>query len=87
MAVMSETLAFTSVGHLRPLDVQRDLLAVADLIELCFASTMDADGEQYLRQMRRAARDINFFHWAPGTRWNVFPCLYLDTFGKKAAGW
>ena len=66
MAVISETLAFTSTGHLRPLDAQRDLLAVADLIELCFASTMDADGEQYLRQMRRAARDISLFRWSPG---------------------
>ena len=38
---------------------------VADLIELCFASTMDPDGEQYLRQMRSAARDASFLRWAP----------------------
>ncbi len=65
MAVIAETASFTTPSHLRPLDVQRDLLAVADLIELCFASTMDADGEQYLRQLRHAARDASFLRWAP----------------------
>jgi len=68
MAVIAKAASFSSssISHLRPLDVQRDLLAVADLIELCFASTMDADGEQYLLQMRRAAGDAGFLRWAPG---------------------
>jgi ribosomal protein S18 acetylase RimI-like enzyme len=67
MAVIAKTAAFSSSApsHLRPLDIQHDLLAVADLIELCFSSTMDADGEQYLLQMRRAARDASFLRWAP----------------------
>ncbi len=65
MAVIAETASYSSSSHIRPLDIQRDLLAVADLIELCFASTMDPDGEQYLHQMRRAARDVNFLRWAP----------------------
>ncbi len=66
MAVIAKTVSFAaSSGHLRPLDIQRDLLAVADLIELCFASTMDPDGEQYLRQLRNAARDASFLRWAP----------------------
>jgi len=66
MAVIAKTVSFTaSPGHLRPLDIQHDLLAVADLIELCFASTMDPDGEQYLRLMRSAARDTSFLRWAP----------------------
>jgi ribosomal protein S18 acetylase RimI-like enzyme len=67
MAVIAKTSAISSIApnHLRPLDLQRDLLAVADLIELCFASTMDPDGEQYLIQMRRAARDASFLRWAP----------------------
>lgn len=42
--------------NLRPFDIRRDLLAVADLVELCFAETLDADGRLYIRRMRRAAR-------------------------------
>ncbi|MEX2162149.1 MAG: GNAT family N-acetyltransferase [Anaerolineales bacterium] len=43
---------------LRPFDLRGDLLAVADLVELCFADTLDADGRLYIRQMRNAARGI-----------------------------
>lgn len=50
--------------HLRPLNVLRDLSAVADLIELCFMPTMDNDGQRYLSDMRRASRDDSFLHWA-----------------------
>src|SRR5215208_4430886 len=50
--------------HLRPLNVLRDLSAVADLIELCFSSTMDNDGQRYLSDMRRASRDDSFLNWA-----------------------
>lgn len=42
--------------HIRPLNVLRDLSAVADLIELCFSPTMDHDGQRYLSDMRRASR-------------------------------
>ncbi len=41
----------------RPLNVLRDLQQVADLIELCFHKSMDRDGESYVREMRRAARE------------------------------
>lgn len=51
-------------SHLRPLDVRRDLLSVANLIELCFASTMDPDGKEYLRQLRRLAQDEHLVRWA-----------------------
>ncbi len=51
-------------GHMRPLSVFRDLPAVADLIELCFASTMDPDGRSYVDQMRRSGRDSHFLNWA-----------------------
>src|SRR5690349_9944623 len=44
-------------SHLRPLSVFRDLPAVADLIELCFSSTMDSDGRRYIQDMRRAGHD------------------------------
>jgi ribosomal protein S18 acetylase RimI-like enzyme len=50
--------------QLRALNVFRDLPAVADLIELCFNSTMDGDGRQYIADMRRASRDDGFLHWA-----------------------
>lgn len=50
--------------HVRPLNVLRDLPRVADLIELCFASSMDNEGQSYVRQMRRASRDASFMRWA-----------------------
>jgi ribosomal protein S18 acetylase RimI-like enzyme len=50
--------------HIRPLNVLRDLSAVADLIELCFSSTMDNDGQRYLSDMRRASHDDSFLNWA-----------------------
>ena len=50
--------------HLRALNILRDLPAVADLIELCFASTMDSEGQRYVQDMRRAGRDESFLHWA-----------------------
>ena len=50
--------------QLRPLNVLKDLSAVADLIELCFSPTMDNDGQRYLSDMRRASRDSGFLRWA-----------------------
>ena len=50
--------------HIRSINVLRDLPAVADLIELCFAPTMDGDGQRYLADMRRASREDNFSRWA-----------------------
>ena len=41
--------------NLRALNVLRDLPQVADLIELCFHQSMDRDGENYVREMRRAS--------------------------------
>jgi GNAT superfamily N-acetyltransferase len=50
-------------GHLRKLDVRRDLEAVADLVEVCFADTLDADGRRYLRQMRDTAQRSQLLRW------------------------
>ena len=50
--------------NIRPLNMLRDLPAVADLIELCFSSTMDNDGQRYLSDMRRASHDDSFLNWA-----------------------
>jgi ribosomal protein S18 acetylase RimI-like enzyme len=50
--------------HLRAMNMFRDLSAVADLIEVCFADTMDNDGQRYIADMRRASRDNGFLQWA-----------------------
>ena len=50
--------------HIRSMNMFRDLPAVADLIEVCFADTMDNDGQRYIADMRRASRDDSFLHWA-----------------------
>lgn len=50
--------------NLRPLGILRDLPPVADLIEQCFAASMDGDGQRYLQDMRRAGNDTAFLQWA-----------------------
>ncbi|HEY6072513.1 MAG TPA: GNAT family N-acetyltransferase, partial [Anaerolineales bacterium] len=50
--------------NLRPLNILRDLPAVADLIELCFSDTMDREGQRYVQDMRRAGMDDRFLRWA-----------------------
>ncbi|MDX1377337.1 MAG: GNAT family N-acetyltransferase [Anaerolineales bacterium] len=50
--------------NMRPMSMFRDLPAVADLIELCFADSMDRDGRRYIADMRRASHDNSFLKWA-----------------------
>ena len=50
--------------QLRPLNILRDLPGVADLVEKCFADTIDSEGRRYLQQMRRAGQDNTFMRWA-----------------------
>jgi ribosomal protein S18 acetylase RimI-like enzyme len=50
--------------QLRPLNILRDLPSVADLVETCFASTLDDDGRRFIQQMRRSGRDNAFIRWA-----------------------
>ena len=52
------------ISPIRPLSILRDLPQVADLIELCFALTMDEEGQSYLQQMRRASHNNEFLRWA-----------------------
>lgn len=60
--------------HLRPFDVRRDLSAVADLVEVCFADSLDPDGQQYLQQMRSAAHNPGFIRWASAAaEWTSVP--------------
>jgi hypothetical protein len=65
MELASAALSTTS-EHLRPLNILRDLGAVADLVEICFSPTLDAEGRSFLEQMRQNARDSRFLRWAPG---------------------
>lgn len=53
--------------QLRPLNIMRDLPRVADLVETCFSSTLDADGQRFIQQMRRAGQDNRFLLWAANT--------------------
>lgn len=63
-----------STGYVRPFDVRRDLLPVADLVEQCFADTLDPDGERYLQQMRSAAHNPGFLRWAAmASEWASVP--------------
>ena len=61
-AITSSILALPQ--QLRPLNILRDLPGVADLVEKCFADTIDAEGRRYLQQMRRAGQDNTFVRWA-----------------------
>lgn len=38
--------------NIRPLQKRKDLAAVANLVELCFADTMDPDGRDYVKHLR-----------------------------------
>jgi GNAT superfamily N-acetyltransferase len=42
--------------HLRPSNLPKDLSEIADLVELCFAETLDDDGRNFIRKMRQSAR-------------------------------
>jgi ribosomal protein S18 acetylase RimI-like enzyme len=68
-AIISNMAAITApilaqAPQLRPLNILRDLPGVADLVEKCFADTMDSEGRRYLQQMRRAGQDNVFMRWA-----------------------
>lgn len=41
--------------HICPVDVRYDLNAVVYIIETCFGGSMDDDGREYVRQLRRSA--------------------------------
>lgn len=65
-----------SPGHIRKINVRKDLLEIADLIEICFASTLDEDGREYLRQLRWTSRDITSLSWLQGAAERIAQPLY-----------
>jgi ribosomal protein S18 acetylase RimI-like enzyme len=62
--------------HIRPLDVRRDLLAVADLIDICFSASMDAEGREYIQHIRRVANDPTYMRWMPGAAEKVYAPMH-----------
>ncbi len=60
-----------SPPQIRKLDINRDLLKVADLIENAFGDHMDKEGKEYLRQIRRASDNKSLLHWIPGSHEQV----------------
>ncbi|MBN2550638.1 MAG: GNAT family N-acetyltransferase [Anaerolineales bacterium] len=74
MATIAKTLASSTAPHLRSFDIRRDLGAVADLVELCFTDTLDADGRSYLSRMRAAANKSSLLGWAShASEWASVP--------------
>jgi GNAT superfamily N-acetyltransferase len=62
MAVI--TASVTPAAHgLRPIDPGRDLSAITDLVDRCFAGALDPDGQRYLHEMRTAARLSQMWSW------------------------
>ncbi len=51
--------------HIRPLNLSTDLNKVADLVETCFHIQHDPDGQTYIREMRRSAREYRHLGWLP----------------------
>jgi ribosomal protein S18 acetylase RimI-like enzyme len=49
--------------HIRAIRIKQDLQKIADLIDICFSPNMDADGREYLKQIRQTAN--NFGYWIP----------------------
>ncbi len=63
MVAVSRPLGSAFKG-VRPFDVQRDLNAVANLVEQCFADTLDSEGRRYIQYMHDAARNPSYLRWA-----------------------
>lgn len=51
---------------IRYFDLRRDLDPVADLIELCFPIHSDPDGQSYVSDMRKKAREMRMMGWLAG---------------------
>jgi ribosomal protein S18 acetylase RimI-like enzyme len=60
------TLGGSEPVHVRRLDVKRDLLEVADLIEVCFQHQMDDEGREYISFLRRVGNHLSSTGWVPG---------------------
>lgn len=73
---------------IRPFNPARDLQRVADLIELCFADSLDQDGRQYLHQMRNYANQSDWITRLPRfAEWTGAPFVgYIWEEGDELIG-
>jgi GNAT superfamily N-acetyltransferase len=63
MATATSHISHSSTNNrIRVINPRRDLIKIADLIELCFSETLDPDGQRYIRRMRKAG-DQNRGRW------------------------
>lgn len=53
--LVMEAILHAQPASIRPLSSRKDIAAIADLIDQCFSDHMDADGHEYVRQLRRYA--------------------------------
>lgn len=88
MTAAAQTKLATTKPNLRSFDFKRDLHAVADLVELCFADRLDEDGRKYVQQMRSTASRTSLLNWANSTNDRTSMLLggfiWLD--GEKLVG-
>ncbi len=63
--------------QIRYFDVRHDLLGVANLIELCFADTLNQDGLKYIQQIRQAAQNTSLL----GIAWVGYERAALPSLG------
>ena len=47
--------------HIRPVNLRKDLSAIADLVDVCFSPTMDVEGLDYLRHIRQIAGSMGMY--------------------------
>lgn len=59
-------------GYIRPINPRTDLREIADLIELCFKETIDEDGLDYIRYLRKLAINANNFSWGDSLSMSSF---------------
>ncbi len=64
MATLVSSVAGSYSRKLRPFRPASDLRPVAQLIETCFADTLDMDGRRYVRQLRRIADNPGLLRWS-----------------------
>lgn len=62
----------TREGYIRPINPRIDLREIADLIELCFKETIDEDGMDYIRYLRKLASNVNNLSWGSGLPMSSF---------------
>jgi len=75
-------------GKIRPLNITQDLNQVADLIELSFVGTIDEEGNDYIRYLRRMAQDAQSMYWGLGSLQRSYATLqgFVYTVDEKIVG-